>query len=32
MYYGLYLFAIALVVMVGQMAFALYLVAGLFLS
>jgi len=32
MYYGFYLFAIALVVMVGQLAFALYQVASLFLS
>jgi hypothetical protein len=30
MYYGFYLFAIALVVMVGQLAFALYQVASLF--
>jgi hypothetical protein len=33
MYYGLYyLFAIALVIMMGQLAFALYQVASLFLS
>jgi hypothetical protein len=32
MYYGLYIFAIAFAVMTGQLAFALYLVAGLFLS
>ena len=33
MYYGLYLFAIALVIMVGQFAFALYHMASLlFLS
>jgi hypothetical protein len=32
MYYGLYIFAIAFAVMIGQLAFALYLVAGLFLS
>jgi hypothetical protein len=33
MYYGLYLFAIALVIMMGQLAFALYQVANLlFLS
>ena len=32
MYYGFYLFAIALVLMVGQLAFALYQVASLFLS
>jgi hypothetical protein len=32
MYYGLGLFAIALVVMIGQLAFALYQVASLFLS
>jgi hypothetical protein len=31
-YYGFYLFAIALVVMVGQLAFALYQVANLVLS
>jgi hypothetical protein len=30
MYYGLYLFAIALVIMMGQLAFALYQVASLF--
>ena len=30
MYYGFYLFAIALVVMIGQLAFALYQVASLF--
>ena len=30
MYYGLYLFAIALVLMMGQLAFALYQVASLF--
>ena len=29
MYYGFYLFAIALVVMIGQLAFALYQVASL---
>ena len=29
-YYGLYLFAIALVIMMGQLAFALYQVASLF--
>ena len=29
MYYGFYLFAIALVVMIGQLAFALYQVANL---
>jgi hypothetical protein len=33
MYYGLYyLFGIALVIMMGQLAFALYQVASLFLS
>ena len=32
MYYGFYLLAIALVLMVGQFAFALYQVASLFLS
>jgi hypothetical protein len=32
MYYGFYLFAIALAVMIGQLAFALYQVASLFLS
>jgi hypothetical protein len=32
MYYGFYLFAIALAVMLGQLAFALYQVASLFLS
>jgi len=32
MYYGFYLLAIALVLMVGQLAFALYQVASLFLS
>jgi hypothetical protein len=32
MYYGIYLFAIALVIMIGQLAFALYQVANLFLS
>ena len=32
MYYGLYLFAIALVIMMGQLAFALYQVASLYLS
>lgn len=31
MYYGLYFFAIALVIMMGQLAFALYQVAHLFL-
>lgn len=31
MYYGLYLFAIVLVIMMGQLAFALYQVANLFL-
>jgi hypothetical protein len=31
MYYGLYLFAIALVLMMGQLAFALYQVASLFI-
>lgn len=31
MYYGLYLFAIALVLMIGQLAFALYQVANLFI-
>ena len=30
-YYGLYLFAIALVIMMGQLAFALYQVASLFI-
>ena len=29
MYYGFYLFAIALVVMIGQLAFALYQIANL---
>jgi hypothetical protein len=29
MYYGLYLFAIALVIMIGQLVFALYQVASL---
>jgi hypothetical protein len=29
MYYGFYLFAIALVIMIGQLAFALYQVASL---
>lgn len=32
MYYGLYLFAIALVLMMGELVFALYHVASLFLS
>jgi hypothetical protein len=32
MYYGLYLFVIALVIMMGQLAFALYQVASLYLS
>ena len=32
MYYGFYLFAIALAVMIGQLAFALYQVASFFLS
>ena len=32
MYYGFYLLAIALVLMAGQLAFALYQVASLFLS
>jgi hypothetical protein len=32
MYYGLYLFVIALVILMGQLAFALYQVASLYLS
>jgi hypothetical protein len=32
MYYGLYLFLIALVLLMGQLAFALYQVASLYLS
>jgi hypothetical protein len=32
MYYGLYLFVIALVLLMGQLAFALYQVASLYLS
>jgi len=32
MYYGYYLFGVALLVMIGQLAFALYQVANLVLS
>ena len=32
MYYGIYLFVIALVILMGQLAFALYQVASLYLS
>jgi hypothetical protein len=32
MYYGLYLVVIALVILMGQLAFALYQVASLYLS
>jgi hypothetical protein len=32
MYYGLYLLVIALVILMGQLAFALYQVASLYLS